>query len=144
MEFLCKNNCYIGLYSWLWLHPAIFYCLCGWLFSHRDVYTHSWQLTGKISLFRVMGCLFSQRDAHIYCDYFWGFLYVHLTPDVKNFFHNALTVIFAIIYFRRKLSSSSIAWHGFSSCAIIVCGSYANFFFCHWTKMQRRTACTDS
>ena len=45
-------------------------------------------------------------------------------PDIQNFFHKALAVIFAkvqFLYFRRKLLASSIKWYLFFN----VCGSYA-------------------
>ena len=34
-------------------------------------------------------------------------------PDVQNFFHKVLAVIFANLYFRRKLLASSIEWYLF-------------------------------
>jgi len=63
-------------------------------------------------------------------------------PDVQNFFHKALAVIFAkvqYLYFRRKLSASSIEWYLFpvahsmyAEVTLILFFSHTNF---HWTKM---------
>jgi len=52
--------------------------------------------------------------------------------DVPNFFHKALAVVFAkvqYLYFRRKLSVSSIEWYLFP---VEVFFPNANF---HWTKI---------
>ena len=39
MEFLCKNNCYIGLYSWLWL-LLLYFTVCVDDYFHIGMSTH--------------------------------------------------------------------------------------------------------
>ena len=69
-------------------------------------------------------------------------------PDVQNYFHKALAVIFAkaqYLYFRRKLLASSIEWYFFqlrmhsmyAEVTLILMFSHTNF---HWT--ETRSACT--
>ena len=67
-------------------------------------------------------------------------------PDVQNFFHKALAVIFTkvqYLYFRRKLSMSSIdklyRVIRFSSCAFNVRGRYAHLnFFSHTNSIEQK------
>ena len=50
-------------------------------------------------------------------------------PDVQNFFHKALAVIFAKVQYQKKAFCELYRVIPFSSCACNVCGSYARFNF---------------
>ena len=47
----------------------------------------------------------------IYTSVLWCIVLV--MPDIQNFFHKVLAVIFTKVYFRRKLSASFIEWYIF-------------------------------
>ena len=69
-----------AIYSW-----AEFYCLCAGPFLRRN-YLHSVK-KGKILQFARIGCLFSQQDAHIYCEYRHpdAYIYVNIGIGVPIF-----------------------------------------------------------
>ena len=81
------------------------------------------------------------------CALWWAsVLCVIAMPDVQNLLHKALAVIFEkTIYFRRKLSASSIQWYYIPVAhSMYICWSYAHLFFPYKLPlpMQRCSTCT--
>jgi len=72
--------------------------------------------------------------------------------DVQNFFHKALAVILqkSNIYTSEESYRRAVSSDTFSSCAVNVCGSYAQFiFFAYKLPLNKnvnalRLYCTDS
>ena len=80
------------------------------------------------------------------CALWWAsVLCVIAMPDVQNLLHKALAVIFEKLYFRRKLSASSIQWYYIPVAHSMYMRKLRSFIFphtsFHW-KMQRCSACT--
>ena len=66
-------------------------------------------------------------------------------PDIQNFFHKALAVIFAKVhlYFKRKLSVSSFKWYHFPVAHAMCAEVTFVLIFSHTTSIEQKCRVSD-